>query len=118
MRERTHTTRAALVSRLCEALGLPGSERQVGDYVHELEAGLLSPARVRPAVVSALAAVLGVPRALLESSRGLAAEPPPSAAPSFARSARHAEDRLMSLGALEPDPDPRVDDLFTGGGDG
>jgi hypothetical protein len=24
----------------------------------------------------------------------------------------------MSLGALEPDADPRVDDLFTGGGDG
>ena len=62
LRERTHTTRATLVSRLCEALGVPGSERQVGDYVHELEAGLLSPARVRPAVVSALAAVLGVPR--------------------------------------------------------
>jgi hypothetical protein len=116
LRERTHTTRAALVSRLCEALGVRGSERQVGDYVHELEAGLLSPARVRPAVVSALATVLGVPRALLESSRGLAAQPP-SAAPTFARSADHADD-LMSLGALEPDADPRVDDLFTGGGDG
>jgi len=25
---------------------------------------------------------------------------------------------VMSLGALEPDADPRVDDLFTGGGDG
>lgn len=117
LRERTHTTRATLVSRLCEALGVPGSERQVGDYVHELEAGLLSPARVRPAVVSALAGVLGVPRSLLESSRGLAAEPP-SAAPIFARSADHADNLLMSVGALEPDADPRVDDLFTGGGDG
>ncbi len=115
LRERTHTTRAALVSRLCEALGVAGSEQQVGDYVHELEAGLLSPARVRPAVVSALAAVLDVPRALLESSRGLAAEPPPSAAPTFARSAHRAEDGLMSLGALEQNADPRVDDLFTGG---
>ena len=118
LRERTHTTRATLVSRLCEALGVPGSERQVGDYVHELEAGLLSPARVRPAVVSALAAVLGVPRSLLESSRGLAVEPPPSSGLNFARSARYADDALMSLGALEPDADPRVDDLFTGGGDG
>jgi hypothetical protein len=119
LRERTHTTRATLVSRLCEALGVLGSERQVGDYVHELEAGLLSPARVRPAVVSALAAVLGVPRALLESSRGLAAEPPPSAAPTFARSATYPDDGLMSLGALDPpDADLRVDDLFTGGGDG
>lgn len=115
LRERTHTTRAALVSRLCEALGVAGSEQQVGDYVHELEAGLLSPARVRPAVVSALAAVLDVPRALLESSRGLAAEPPPSAAPTFARSAHRVEDGLMSLGALEQNADPRVDDLFTGG---
>jgi hypothetical protein len=73
---------------------------------------------VRPAVVSALAAVLDVPRALLEASRGMAAEPPPSAAPTFARSAHRAEDGLMRLGALEPDTDPRVDDLFTGGGGG
>ena len=118
LRERTHITRGAHVSRLCEALGVAGSERQVGDYVHELEAGLLSPARVRPAVVSALAVVLGVPRALLESSRRLAAEPPPSDALTFARSAAHAEPDLMRIGALEPDADPRVDDLFTGGGDG
>jgi hypothetical protein len=118
LRERTHTTRATLVSRLCETLGLVGSERQVGDYVHELEAGLLSPARVRPAVVSALAAVLGVPRALLEASRGLAAQPPPSDGLHFVRSARYSDQSRMSLGALEPDPDPRVDDLFTGGGDG
>jgi hypothetical protein len=118
LRERTHTTRAALVSRLCEALGVTGSERRVGDYVHELEAGLLAPARVRPAVVSALAAIFGVPRALLESSRGLAAEPPPSAALTFTRSARYSDPSLMSIDALEPDPDPRVDDLFTGGGDG
>jgi hypothetical protein len=118
LRERTHTTRAALVSRLCEALGVPGSEQQVGDYVHELEAGLLSPARVRPAVVSALAAILDVPRALLEASRGLAAEPPPSAAPTFTRSAADVEVSLRSLGWLEPDPDPEVDDLFTGGGGG
>ena len=118
LRERTHTTRATLVSRLCEALGVAGSELQVSAYVHELEAGLISPARVRPAVVSALAAVLGVPRSLLESSRGLAAEPPPASGLNFARSARYADDGLMSLGALEPDADPRVDDLFTGGDDG
>jgi len=119
LRERTHTTRATLVSRLCEALGLAGSELQVGDYVHELETGLLSPAHVRPAVVTALAAVLDVPRALLESSRGLAAEPPPpSSGLNFARSARYSDEGLMSLGALEPDADPRVDDLFTGGDDG
>jgi hypothetical protein len=62
--------------------------------------------------------VLGVPRALLESSRGLAAEPPPSDALTFARSAAHAEPDLMRIGALEPEADPRVDDLFTGGGDG
>jgi hypothetical protein len=62
--------------------------------------------------------VLGVPRALLESSRGLTAQPPPSSGLSFARSARHSDESLMSLGALEPDADPRVDDLFTGGGDG
>jgi len=76
---------------------------------------------VRPAVVSALAAVLGVPRALLESSRSLVA-PPPSDAVTFARVSAEVERSLMRLGVLdpdpEPDPDPRVDDLFTGGGDG
>src|SRR4029079_3659737 len=37
LRERTHTTRATLVSRLCEALGVPGSQRQGGDYAAEIE---------------------------------------------------------------------------------
>ena len=81
LRERTHTTRADLVRRLSEALGLAGSEPQVDGYVHELETGRSRPRACVPAVVEALATVLGVPRALLESSRGLDAPPPPRSRP-------------------------------------
>ena len=47
LRERTHTTRAALVSRLCEALGLAGSETAGGR--------LRARARGRPALARARA---------------------------------------------------------------
>jgi hypothetical protein len=117
LRERTHTTRSQLARRLAEALGVAGSEQQVAGYVHELEAGLLAPTRVQPAVVGALATILSVPRSLLEASRGLVA-PPPAAAPAFLREAVTDPSAAMSMLADEAPADPRVVELFTGGGDG
>jgi hypothetical protein len=119
LRARRRTTRLQLIERLAEALGVKGSEYQVAGYVHELEAGLLSPARVRPAVVTALAEILAVPQALLEASRRLAPPAAPSAPmmQSFARSAP-VPDHAIRIFGLDPRPDPRVDDLFTGGEDG
>lgn len=117
LRARSSTTRGQLVARLTALLGVAGAEPQVGGYVHELEVGLLSPRGVRPAVVTALAEILAVRRALLERSRlmGVSSEPIGSAA--FARLAA-APDASVRMFRIEPPRDPRVDDLFTGGGDG
>ncbi len=120
LRARRATTRTQLVHRLAQALGVTGSERQVAGYVHELEAGLLAPSRVRPAVVTALAAILAVPAGLLETSQRLSVVPPAGGdgAPAFAREAAVDASHVMALMADELPPDPRVDDLFTGGGNG
>ena len=117
LREQTHTTRSQLARRLAELLGVAGSENQVAGYVHELETGQLAPARVKPAVVAALATVFSVPRSLLESSRGLVA-PPPAESPAFLREAVTDASAAMSMLADDAPADPRVDELFTGGGDG
>lgn len=116
LRERTGTTRSQLVKRLADLLGVGGAEEQVASYVHELETGLLSPRRVRPAVVAALAAALRAPHALLEASRELV-PPPPTGAAAFAREAPTASP-MMTLPGTDPPSDPRVDDLFTGAADG
>jgi hypothetical protein len=121
LREQRGTTRSALVRRLTELLGLSGSERQVGDYVHALETGQHSPRLVRPAVVRALAEVLRVPSGLLEASRrlpgggsgGMAMES------AYARAAFHASAPASTRADFSAPPDdPRVDDLFAGGPDG
>jgi hypothetical protein len=116
LRERTGTTRGALVKALAAALGHPEARAQVEEHVHDLETGRLAPRRVRQPVVAALARILHVPEALLERGRRL---PPPHvtfdlAAPVFQRQA--------PLGAPEPAaaaPDAAervatIDDLFTG----
>jgi hypothetical protein len=116
LRERTHTTRSQLVKRLAELLDARTAEQQVAGYVHELEAGLLSPRRVRPQVVAALATALRAPQALLEASRALPS-PPPAGAAMFAREGALPA-AMMALPSIDPDGDPRIDDLFTGGEDG
>jgi hypothetical protein len=119
LRARTGTTRGALVTRLAEMLGFPDAKAQVDEHVHDLETGQLEPARVRPPVVAALARILKVPEAVLET--GQRAAPPgtvvlalrstaflreaPAAAPPPAAEASEAAPRV-----------PEIDDLFTGGG--
>jgi transcriptional regulator with XRE-family HTH domain len=114
LRARQHTTRTTLVEQLAKALGVDGAEPQVAGYVHELEAGLRSPLDVRPRVVAALAEILNVPRSLLEASRSLAAASPQATAAAFARMA-DAPSAEIGMVPPEPEPDSRVDDLFTGG---
>lgn len=118
LRARAHTTRGDLVRRLAAQLGVAGCEPQVAGYVHELETGQRSPMAVRPAVVRALAAVLGVPAALLEAGRGLPAAPSAPAVAVFARPGPEPDGDPLTLLADEPAPDARVDDLFGGGPDG
>ena len=57
-----HTTR--------RSVGAPDATEQVEEHVHGLETGSLAAARVRPAVVTALAAILEVPESLLEPAGG------------------------------------------------
>jgi hypothetical protein len=99
LRERTGTTRSALVHKLAAALGHPDATEQVEEHVHGLETGGLPAARVRPAVVVALAAILEVPESLLEAGRRLSR---PGAQP--------ATEGLLQL----PARNPEIDDLFTG----
>ncbi len=115
LRERTGTTRGALVTALAAALGHPEARAQVEEHVHDLETGRLAPARVRPPVVAALARILHVPEALLERGRRL----PPHV--TFDLDATVFQ-RQAPLGAPEPAaaaPDAaervaEIDDLFTG----
>jgi hypothetical protein len=119
LRELSHTTRTSLIRQLAEKLGVAQSESQVAGYVHELETGQLSPQRVRPAVVDALAAILAVPRAVLDAGRSLPG-PQTLAAPKavFARQAEASSADALSMLADEAPPDLRVADLFLGGPDG
>jgi hypothetical protein len=119
LRARTGTTRGSLVTRLAEMLGFPAAKAQVEEHVHDLETGLLEPARVRPPVVAALARILQVPEAVLEMGQ----RPAPSASFRAARMdlAFHREAPAAApppaAEASEAAPRvPEIDDLFTGGG--
>jgi hypothetical protein len=116
LREERGTSRGELVARLAAAIGHPGAREQVADYVHLLETGGLAARSVRPAVVDALAAVLAVPRDVLEAARRLA--PRAGGAEATVTFARHSVADLPVASALFDDAHSRseeVDDLFTGG---
>jgi len=116
LRQRTGTTRSALVQRIAAALGHPEATEQVEEHVHGLETGGLPAGRVRPAVVAALAAILNVPESLLEAGRRLSrpgAQPAAMAAFSRAERTRDAAAPAEELQAL-PARNPEIDDLFTG----
>jgi hypothetical protein len=116
LRERARITRSALVGRLAAALGFPDATDQVEEHVHGLETGGLPAARVRPAVVAALASILEVPESLLEAGRRLGrpgVEPAAMAAFSRAERARAAAAPMEELHDT-PARNPEIDDLFTG----
>jgi hypothetical protein len=116
LRERTRTTRGALVAALAASLGFPDATEQVEEHVHALETGQLEPRRVRPAVVAALARILEVPEALLERGRHVAA---PSAQMGVRLAFRRESHLAASMAAPAPPPSEvkriaEIDDLFTG----
>jgi hypothetical protein len=118
LRERHGILRKQLLAEVMIALQAQGAAiLQVEEYLHELETGQLDPRRVRPAVVDALAHALEAPRSLLESSRWLQPRARPAREIAFARKALASEYQPMAI-ADTPPPDPRIDDLFTGGPDG
>jgi hypothetical protein len=116
LRRRTGTRRSTLVMRLAAALGFPDATEQVEEHVHGLETGALPAGRVRPAVVSALAAILDVPESLLEAGRRLSTPgTQPAAMAAFSRAER-ARAAAAPTEALREAPArvPEIDDLFTG----
>jgi hypothetical protein len=113
LRERRGTTRGQLAAALAAALGHPRERRRVGEYLHELEVGELSPRRVRPPVVDALARILGAPREVLERARSVPPSPPPAAV-AYSRMAVSA-DAAPPWAEAAPAPPDELDDLFTGG---
>jgi hypothetical protein len=120
LRRRTGTTRSTLVKRLAAALGFPDAIEQVEEHVHGLETGGLPAARVRPAVVAALAAIFEVPESLLEAGRrSTRPGAEPAAVAAFSRAERTHEAAAPAEGLAEglaevPARNAAIDDLFTG----
>jgi hypothetical protein len=116
LRERTRTTRSALVAALAAALGFPDAKEQIEEHVHALETGQLEPRAVRPPVVAALARILQVPEWVLERGRRLASP----AAQMETITLFHRQARLDPSISATPMPSsevkriPEIDDLFTG----
>ena len=135
LRARARLTRDEVAARLSARLGVSGREARVKEYLHEMEHELLDPARIRPSVFEALAAVLGTTAEQIRAAGRLRPQPPPAAGGAFARTAApsgpvpaypaaapppppvESAPPPASPGTTEsaakPDPDP-VDDLFTG----
>jgi hypothetical protein len=116
-RNEAQITRASLVRRLAEALGVADREDRVGAYYHRMETGRLPAAGVSDRVLTALGEIVGVSAARLRAAgRTLRPEPPAAGGAVFARTAAPAP-------AAAPPPAParapaerdEVDELFTGG---
>jgi hypothetical protein len=123
LRHAAQLSRANLVARLTEALGVPGQEEKVAVYYHRMERGALEPTGVSQRVLSALAQLLGsTVERLREASSALAH--PPTADAAFARSVEHDDEHAAMLHeapvaarARARATDDEVDRLFTGGWD-
>jgi hypothetical protein len=116
LRERTRTTRSALVAALAAALGFPDATEQVEEHVHALETGQLEPRAVRPPVVAALARILQVPEWVLERGRRMSPPAPQVQTLALFRLDLH---HAAPMESASPPPDdvkpiPEIDDLFTG----
>jgi hypothetical protein len=102
-------------------LGIEGREDKTARYLEEMEGGTLDPAGVSRRVLDALARVLGVPAADLESAGDLGWAARPSAAllraePGVGEEARpHLEILAEAMAAPSAEPWDDVDELFRGG---
>jgi hypothetical protein len=126
LRERLRLTPAQLAAKVAGELALPrAKQRKTASYLRRLEDGELDPERVSRRVFDALANVLGVPRAELESAgdlggwgrrRAMTAAPVVRADDAAARAVSEHLDVLAD--ALQAPGGPardEVDELFLGG---
>lgn len=126
LRDRAQLTRDVVVERMTETLGVGGQEEQVGEYLHEMEHGLLPSRGVSQRALDALGGVLGTSGEFLRRiGEPFSEGGGPAEGPVFARIAM-ADEALpatpQSPGATSPgmpsregDRGREVDELFTGG---
>ena len=127
LRNEREITRADLVTRLADSLGVSGAREKVASYYHRLERGLLPAEGVSSRVWEALAQLLDTSAEALRRAGAAAVRPPPTeeAASAYARTApppppeyattesSEEESRVTDKERSE-EPD-EVDRLFTGG---
>ena len=113
LRVRRGLRREAVVDALVRALGLsPEKRAKVAGYYHELEAGLLDPARVSRHVFEALAETLRARAGDLQAWRARAPEP---AAGAFLRAPEPVTAQLAAPAPAGPEEAwDEVDELFRG----
>ncbi len=114
LRARRGVKRDAIVDALIERLGLAREKREkVRRYYHQLESGLLEPARVSRRVYDVVSEAIGARVEELATWR-----PPPAAMEgAFLRADNRVayELSLPAAAAAEPDEWDEVDELFRGG---
>ena len=125
LRNERQITRADLVTRLADSLGVSGAREKVASYYHRLERGMLPAEGVSSRVWEALAQLLDTSADALRRA-GAAMRPPPTpgAASAYARTApppppeyattQSSEEPTVSDTERTEEPD-EVDRLFTGG---
>ena len=89
LRNEREITRADLVTRLADSLGVSGAREKVASYYHRLERGLLPAEGVSSRVWEALAQLLDTSAEALRRAGAAATRPPPTeeAASAYARTA-------------------------------
>ncbi len=115
LRDDAQLTRAKLVARLAEALGVGGREPKVARYYHRMETGDLLPSGVSDRVLEALGAIVGASAERLRAA-GLNIAPPRAAGEVFGRSVTAAPAPASAPPRRQAGEDhDEVDQLFTGG---
>ena len=125
LRNERQITRADLVTRLADSLGVSGAREKVASYYHRLERGMLPAEGVSSRVWEALAQLLDTSADALRRAGATMRPPPtPGAASAYARTAappppeyataQSSEEPTVSDTEHTEEPD-EVDRLFTGG---
>jgi len=125
LRNEREITRADLVGRLADSLGVSGAREKVAFYYHRLERGLLPAEGISAKVWEALANLLGTSAEDLREAASSARPAAGAAGPAYARTAppppaAYVEQLNQEAGMASPgepaasEPD-EVDELFTGG---
>ena len=121
LRNEREITREDLVTRLADALGVPGARPKVASYYHRLERGVLPAEGVSGKVWDALAKLLGTSSDSLREAASSARPADAVSGMAYARTSRVEDEALAGQASpdevsdREPEEPDKVDRLFTGG---